>query len=225
MRITRRCCHRRPLYFCRLSHTQCCCCSWCFPCRRDQWNFTLLPTSRSQDPTGAYIKRWVPQLAGLPPAHIHTPWTAPAADLEAAGVVLGQNYPHRCDMFDGVKCVMEHDACVTGAVTGRGAADVLGVREVCTGGSGCCLACHACHAHSSSLSAHASRLCHPHQLLLCVLHGAIHACRIVTQELSQLRAANVAAIRAARAAGIASGALAADSRGYDMLPAPEVCVA
>jgi hypothetical protein len=73
------------------SNSRCCCCCCC----RDQWNFTLLPTSRSQDPTGAYIKRWVPELAGLPPAHIHTPWTAPAADLEAAGVVLGHNYPHR----------------------------------------------------------------------------------------------------------------------------------
>lgn len=51
---------------------------------------------------------------------------------------------------------------------------------------------------------------------------ALTACRIVTQELSELRAANVAAIRAARAAGIASGALTADSRGYDMVPAPEV---
>jgi hypothetical protein len=68
-----------------------CCCSC-----RDQWNFTMLPTSKSQDPTGAYIKRWVPELSQLPAAHIHAPWEAPAAALAAAGVVLGETYPHRC---------------------------------------------------------------------------------------------------------------------------------
>ena len=49
-----------------------------------------------QDPTGAYIRRWVPELANLSSAYIHTPWMAPAAELETAGVVLGQTYPHRC---------------------------------------------------------------------------------------------------------------------------------
>jgi hypothetical protein len=63
---------------------------------RDQWNFTMLPTSKSQDPTGAYIKQWVPELSQLPPAFIHVPWEAPAAALAAAGVVLGDTYPHRC---------------------------------------------------------------------------------------------------------------------------------
>jgi deoxyribodipyrimidine photolyase len=62
---------------------------------RDQWNFTMLPTSKSQDPTGAYIKRWVPELSQLPAAYIHAPWEAPAAALAAAGVVLGETYPHR----------------------------------------------------------------------------------------------------------------------------------
>lgn len=47
--------------------------------------------------------------------------------------------------------------------------------------------------------------------------------RIVTKDLSELRAANVAAIRAARAAAIDSGVLTADPRGYDMINVPEVC--
>jgi deoxyribodipyrimidine photo-lyase len=47
------------------------------------------------DPDGAYIRRWLPQLAGLDQAWIHRPWAAPAATLAAAGVVLGKHYPHR----------------------------------------------------------------------------------------------------------------------------------
>jgi deoxyribodipyrimidine photo-lyase len=29
------------------------------------------------DPDGAYVRRWVPELRGLDPAHVHEPWTAP----------------------------------------------------------------------------------------------------------------------------------------------------
>lgn len=30
------------------------------------------------DPDGAYVRRWVPELAGVPTAHVHHPWTDPA---------------------------------------------------------------------------------------------------------------------------------------------------
>jgi hypothetical protein len=46
------------------------------------------------------------------------------------------------------------------------------------------------------------------------------ACRIVTADLSELRAVNVRAIRAARASAAAAGL--ADGRGYDMLAVPQV---
>jgi deoxyribodipyrimidine photo-lyase len=47
----------------------------------------------SFDPDGAYVKRWVPELARLDAEYIHAPWTAPADALAAAGVVLGKTYP------------------------------------------------------------------------------------------------------------------------------------
>ncbi len=46
------------------------------------------------DPDGAYVRRFVPELAALPDRCIHQPWTAPALVLEAAGVRLGKTYPH-----------------------------------------------------------------------------------------------------------------------------------
>jgi deoxyribodipyrimidine photo-lyase len=45
------------------------------------------------DPKGAYVRRWLPELARLPTEHLHRPWEAPAAALAAAGVRLGCDYP------------------------------------------------------------------------------------------------------------------------------------
>jgi deoxyribodipyrimidine photo-lyase len=46
------------------------------------------------DPRGDYVRRWVPELARVPDRYVHAPWTAPPAELAAAGVTLGENYPH-----------------------------------------------------------------------------------------------------------------------------------
>ncbi|HTR13476.1 MAG TPA: deoxyribodipyrimidine photo-lyase [Roseiarcus sp.] len=45
------------------------------------------------DPDGAYVRRWVPELARLEAPHVHRPWNATEAALSRAGVVLGKTYP------------------------------------------------------------------------------------------------------------------------------------
>ena len=45
------------------------------------------------DPRGEYVRRYVPELAGLPDRWIHRPWEAPPEVLHAAGVRLGESYP------------------------------------------------------------------------------------------------------------------------------------
>ncbi len=53
------------------------------------------PVAQGQkfDPDGAYVRRWVPELAGLDNASIHAPWEASPLELDAAGVRLGVDYP------------------------------------------------------------------------------------------------------------------------------------
>ena len=45
------------------------------------------------DKSGAYVRRWCPELARLPDRYIHQPWTAPSALLDHAGLRIGHDYP------------------------------------------------------------------------------------------------------------------------------------
>ena len=45
------------------------------------------------DGDGTYVRRWIPELAGLSDRWVHAPWTAPREVLDAAGVRLGRDYP------------------------------------------------------------------------------------------------------------------------------------
>jgi deoxyribodipyrimidine photo-lyase len=53
------------------------------------------PVSQGErfDADGAYVRRWVPELAALPNRWIQQPWAAPSALLAAHGVQLGSDYP------------------------------------------------------------------------------------------------------------------------------------
>ncbi|MBM3148014.1 MAG: deoxyribodipyrimidine photo-lyase, partial [Actinobacteria bacterium] len=50
--------------------------------------FNPASQGRRYDPDGVYVRRWLPELAGLPDAVIHAPWEASAARRRAAGVRL-----------------------------------------------------------------------------------------------------------------------------------------
>ncbi len=45
------------------------------------------------DPDGVYVRRWVPELRGLPDEHLAEPWQAPEDIQHAAGCVIGDHYP------------------------------------------------------------------------------------------------------------------------------------
>ena len=55
--------------------------------------FNPLTQSRRFDPEGKFIRRYLPQLAGLDDEQIHAPWLVGPIELEAAGVELGRDYP------------------------------------------------------------------------------------------------------------------------------------
>lgn len=64
-------------------------------CDAQPWFRIFNPVTQGKkfDPEGDYVRQWVPELALMPAKHIHTPWEAPAAVLEAAAVRLGTTYP------------------------------------------------------------------------------------------------------------------------------------
>jgi deoxyribodipyrimidine photo-lyase len=49
--------------------------------------------ARDQDPTGAFVRQWIPQLAAVPDPWIFEPWTMPALIQEQVGCLLGKDYP------------------------------------------------------------------------------------------------------------------------------------
>ncbi len=55
--------------------------------------FNPVTQGERYDADGAYVRRWVPELAKLPDDVIHSPWAAPADVLAKAGVELGVTYP------------------------------------------------------------------------------------------------------------------------------------
>ena len=55
--------------------------------------FNPITQGEKFDAAGAYVRRWVPELSGLPDDVLHAPWTATTHDLNRARVVLGKTYP------------------------------------------------------------------------------------------------------------------------------------
>jgi deoxyribodipyrimidine photo-lyase len=55
--------------------------------------FNPVLQSERFDPEGRFIRRYLPALKQLPDKLIHAPWLAKPAELDAAGLVLGRDYP------------------------------------------------------------------------------------------------------------------------------------
>jgi deoxyribodipyrimidine photo-lyase len=56
--------------------------------------FNPITQSEKFDAEGKFIKRYLPQLAGLSKKTIHAPWLAGPIELTSAQIKLGENYPH-----------------------------------------------------------------------------------------------------------------------------------
>lgn len=55
--------------------------------------FNPVEQAKRFDPEGAYVRKYVPEIAALPDRYIHEPWSAPPDVLRAARVTLGKTYP------------------------------------------------------------------------------------------------------------------------------------
>jgi deoxyribodipyrimidine photo-lyase len=80
------------------------------------------PVSQGQrfDPQGKFTLRYLPQLARLPQAVLHAPWTARPVDLAAAGVQLGRDYPLPIvDHAQAREKTLRRYAVVKGPTSGR----------------------------------------------------------------------------------------------------------
>jgi deoxyribodipyrimidine photo-lyase len=64
-------------------------------CDAQPWFRIFNPVTQSErfDPQGRFIRRYLPELAGVPDRYIHAPWTLPAAEQQRAGCVIGRDYP------------------------------------------------------------------------------------------------------------------------------------
>ena len=70
---------------------------WCAGCGADAAPYFRIfnPVLQGEkfDKAGLYIRRWLPELAGLDNKYIHKPWAADPAILADAGIILGEDYP------------------------------------------------------------------------------------------------------------------------------------
>jgi deoxyribodipyrimidine photo-lyase len=52
--------------------------------------YSVVKQGHDQDPAGAFVRRWVPELADVPDRHLQEPWA-----FDGAGAIVGRAYPQR----------------------------------------------------------------------------------------------------------------------------------
>ncbi|KAH9490127.1 Cryptochrome-1 [Bulinus truncatus] len=62
--------------------------------------YSPIAFGKKTDPNGDYIKKYIPVLKKFPAKYIYEPWTAPSSVQQAAGCIIGKDYP---------KPIVEHD--------------------------------------------------------------------------------------------------------------------
>lgn len=55
--------------------------------------YSPIAFGKKTDPSGDYIKKWLPVLAKFPAKYIYEPWTAPIEVQRGCGCIIGQDYP------------------------------------------------------------------------------------------------------------------------------------
>ena len=58
---------------------------------------------KKTDPTGEYVRKYVPVLKKMPKEYIYEPWKAPRSVQENAGCVIGVDYPAPMVQLDAAK--------------------------------------------------------------------------------------------------------------------------
>jgi deoxyribodipyrimidine photo-lyase len=67
--------------------------------------YNPLKQAQDHDPDGAFVRRWLPELRGVPAVHLHQPWTMDAATQQRSGCVLGRDYPQPIVDWQGAAAV------------------------------------------------------------------------------------------------------------------------
>ena len=64
-------------------------------CDAQPWFRLFNPVTQSKrfDAEGHFIRRYLPQLAQVPSAHIHAPWSLTPIEQSTMGCVIGVDYP------------------------------------------------------------------------------------------------------------------------------------
>jgi deoxyribodipyrimidine photo-lyase len=55
--------------------------------------FSPAAQGKKHDPAGRYVRRWLPELAGVPDRYVHEPWRMPQSLQRETGCRIGEDYP------------------------------------------------------------------------------------------------------------------------------------